>query len=373
MRILILVRILWTAGAQKIAISEAKTLTSMGHKVKLVFLRSEPSGNNLLSELKSVDYEIMAPEEYKSKKIFIYITTIFSHERKAGGTVDYDLLRSFSKSFMCGDFDYIICHDPWAGYAGYKIHKRCGVPYSVMIHERFQKEPGHFPLGYITDQIQYKILKSASSIFTVTKKVEESLTEKFGLSGITNYPGMDLKSHYDFLSKTNTIIASATWDRDRDPRRYLRILEHLSDFNLLIVGRWRNEEDYEKFLNELSRYDYAKQVMIKTSIDEQSLQELYASAKFSIRFGTNEYGLGTSNIEAISHLTPVIIDSQLGLVDIVNNLGGGLVVENENFDEVSTFIKLNNVKESYEILQKNLIKITNQYTWKAHCEILIKI
>jgi len=53
MKIIIIVRILWTAGAQKIAIKEAKTLTDMGHNVRLVFLRSTPSAKYLESELKT--------------------------------------------------------------------------------------------------------------------------------------------------------------------------------------------------------------------------------------------------------------------------------------------------------------------------------
>ena len=49
MKIIILVRIFWTAGAQKIAIKEARELQSMGHDVELIFLRGR--------KLPEYDYE----------------------------------------------------------------------------------------------------------------------------------------------------------------------------------------------------------------------------------------------------------------------------------------------------------------------------
>ena len=59
MRIIILVRILWTAGAQKIAIKEAKELQALDNQVELIFLRGKklPEYDELLE---GINYKIIS-------------------------------------------------------------------------------------------------------------------------------------------------------------------------------------------------------------------------------------------------------------------------------------------------------------------------
>lgn len=374
MKIIILVRILWTAGAQKIAISEAKELTKMGYEVKLIFLRETESGKNILNELKGVNYEIFSGVNYKPRGIYSFITGIFMADRKGEGTVDYNLINKFAKSIQKEDADYIICHDQWAGLAGLKIKKRLGIPYSVMMHEHIEGNYNIPVLGKIATDLERDVLKNADEIFAVTDKIANNVTSVYGFKCTTAFPGMNLLKTKSFNERGNILLATSTWGNDRFPDAYLDIIKVIPDFKLYFIGRWNQKSEFEEFKNNIEKSNLQEKVVINNNMPNDELDELYTSAKFLIRFGgTKEYGLGTATIESISHLTPIIIDSVLGISNVIAKYGGGCIVDKNDTDKILDFILKNNNKIDYEKLQNNLFNITKEYTWERHCKILLKL
>lgn len=371
-KIIILVRILWTAGAQKIAIEEAKTLEKMGHKVKLIFLRTTPSSKYLESKLKDVNYEIFADNKYKPKWIYSYITGLFMPNRKGEGTLDYNLIKKFAKTVNKNDADYIICHDQWAGIAGSLIKKRSTIPYSVMLHEHVS---GHYHiplLGLFAEKTETNILKNANMIFGITEKVSNSVKSAYNMNSIPNYPGMNIQKWVTYSEKKNILLASATWDKDRDPKMYLNIIEQLPKYKLYVAGRWRLREEKRKFQEHIKKIGLEDRVILIGEIPEQELQELYIFSKFNIRFNLQpEWGPGMSNVEAISHLTPIIVNSQLGISNIILRYGGGKVLHGIDVQEAVKFIRQNDNSTNYSALQNQLMEITKNYTWEKHCKELI--
>jgi hypothetical protein len=77
------------------------------------------------------------------------------------------------------------------------------------------------------------------------------------------------------LSLSNSLIASATWDKNRDPTKYIDILEGLLDFTLYIVGRWRSGTEYQDFLNLSSSRKLSNRVIIEDRISDSILKNLY--------------------------------------------------------------------------------------------------
>ncbi|BAB60036.1 hypothetical protein [Thermoplasma volcanium GSS1] len=374
MKIIILVRILWTAGAQKIAIAEAKQLTKMGYKVKLVFLRATESGRNLLNKLEDIDYEIFSGENYKPKLIYSFITGLFMLDRRGEGTVDYNLINKFARSVKKGDADYIICHDQWAGLAGLKIKRKLGIPYSVMMHEHVNGKYNVPVLGKIATKMERDVLKNADKIFAVTEKIANNVTSIYGFKCEPDLVGMTLQKTKNFHERDNIILATSTWGKDRSPDTYLDIIEAIPDFKLYFIGRWNLKSEFEDFKNNVYKRNLQEKVIINDNMPDEELDELYASSKFVIRFGgTKEYGLGTATVFAISHLTPVIIDSTLGISDIITKYGGGYIVDKNDINKISNFILENNNEINYEKLQNNLLNITREYTWERHCRILMNV
>ena len=372
MKIIILVRILWTAGAQKIAISEAKQLTKMGHEVKLIFLRKTESGNNLLNKLKETNYEIFSGEKYKPRGLYSFITGIFMPDRKGEGTLDYNLINKFAKSVKKGDADYIICHDQWAGIAGLKIKKRLGIPYSVMMHEHINGIYSVPLLGRIATGMEREVLKNADEIFAVTEKIANNVTSVYGFKCNPDLAGMTLQMTSKFHDRDDIILATSTWGKDRSPDVYLDIITAIPNFKLYFIGRWNLKSEFEDFKANVQKRNLQDRVVINDNMPDEELDKLYTSSKFLIRFGgTEEYGLGTAIVCSISHLTPVIIDSVLGISGIITKYGGGYITDKNNINKITDFISENNNEINYNKLQNELISITKEYTWENHCKILI--
>ncbi len=373
MNIVILVRILWMSGAQKIAIQEAKTLKQLGHNVRLVFLREGKSGYLLKDNLSGIDYEIFSKN--KPKWLYSQITGMFMPDRKGEGTLDYNLIKSFASSFKDGEADLIICHDQWAGMAGLWIKKRLNIPYVVIAHEHVTGFYGTPIIGRFARYMEKEVFANASKIFGVTKKIADTVYDAYGIKAEPNFPGMNLNSFKSFEEKDNLILASATWDKERDPRIYCRIVERLNDFKLKIAGRYRTQNQFLEMEDFIRSHNLSDRVEIIPTIGESELQQLYSEAKFSIRFGENEQGQGMSNVDAISHLTPIIVN-EMGISDLIREMGGGFVVNSAhlnsiNINEVTGFINEYNSKDKYTILQNQLREITKKYTWENHAKKLV--
>lgn len=376
MKVVILVRILWASGAQKIAIEEARYLSSAGHDVKLVFLREGSSGKYLIDSMKGLEWEIFSTA--KPNPVYSYVTGLFMPDRGGEGTLDYDLLKSYAASLSRRDADLIVCHDQWAGIAGLKIKKRLGIPFMVLCHERVSGEYRVPVLGRLARSTEQKVLENADKVFGITDKVAASIKDTYGIEAIPDYPGMNRQSSIAFGERENAILASATWDANRDPSLYARIVQRLPGFKLYVVGRFRTAKQREGFMKFAESEAISKNVIILNAIGEKDLQDLYGRVKFNIRFGKDEWGPGLSNIEAISHLTPIIVNSELGIADVITRMGGGFVVPEHdpagiNPDHVAHLIKEADKEERYNVLQDQLRFIGKEYNWKSHSESLISL
>lgn len=251
MKIVILVRILWSAGAQKAAIDEAKEFKRMGLDVKLVFLRKTESGNVYLPLLTEIDWEVMSKGTSSFMTPFYNkLTGIFMPDRKGDGRLDYDLIRAFPDYIINYKPDLIICHDQWAGLAGYYTFRKYGVKFVTLLHESLGKY--NVPvLGKLANRYEKNVLRNSQKIFAINEKIAESVSHEYGLSAIVDYHGMDVKKRPDYGSKSNVILANSTWDSNRATDIYLKILEALPNFNIQMVGRWRDPNlklHYEKLV-----------------------------------------------------------------------------------------------------------------------------
>lgn len=371
LKIIILVRILWTAGAQKIAIKEARELTLMGHDVELVFLRGKvlPEYEDMLSGIK---YKVLS-ETGKSwlSPIYDYITRKFAPDRGSESRVDYNLIKNFPHYLKDKSIDYIICHDPLSGLAGYYSFKKYDIKYSVFVHEKVGLT--RLPvLGKIWHRYEHIVLYNATAVFSVTDKVGNSVRDLYAVNTTTNYPGMDVNSVTPFDKKENAMITVSFWDYGRKPEIYLDVIKRIPNFILYFVGNFRMEEVERRFLNEIRERDLGEKVLIKKALRESELIELYQKSKFSLRFGFGESGVGTSTVESIQNGVPLIINSELGISDLVKKYSCGLVLEKIDDFEIEKFINKYNNMALYGDLQLNILKLSRDYSWRSHSELLLK-
>ncbi|QKR00854.1 glycosyltransferase family 4 protein [Metallosphaera tengchongensis] len=368
MKILILLRILWTAGAQRIAINEYKTLKELGHEVKIVFLRnSKTKGYEEL--LKGVDYTVIRNGSGLLTPFFFLATKLFAPDRGSESVVDLDLIRMVPKIVKKEGADYLICHDQWAGLGCYYAKRELGIPYSVFIHEKLSNY--NIPiLGKLANNLEKDALYNADKVLAVTEKVANSVKEKYSLNVEVNYPGMELLDCEPLSRRENIILSVSFWDSGRKPELYLNIAERFEKYKLVLAGNWRISSLKQDIINEIKRRGLTDRVFLRDNLKESELAELYRKSKFFLRFGFGEYGLATGVIEALGHCLPVIINDQLGTAYMVRENNIGKVLSNIDADEIKAFVE--NMKENeYTELQSNIREVILKYSWESHVKKLL--
>lgn len=369
MRITILVRILWTAGAPKLAIAEARELRKMGHLVNLVFLRRSHLGG-YEDLLRDVPHTVVSDERGTVLSPFYSaVTRLFAPERGPESRVDLGLIRKFPDLISRDRPDLVICHDQWAGLAGYLAFRRFGIPYCVYYHE-------HVPdytvpvLGRIATFEESRVLRRARRVFAVTEPVAESLRSKRSVDAIPNYFGMDLLQTTPYSSKSNVLITTSMWDSGRRPWRYLDLLTNLEDYELHIVGRWRQQDPLKRFESEVKSRGLIDRVTVSVGVSESELASFFQRSKFYVRFGYNEFGCG-STPEAVQYGVPLIINQELGTSSLISLFDAGCVLSEPDSGLAARFVRQNDNEASYGRLQSNLKRLSTQYTIRKHCEILL--
>ena len=367
MKVLILLRILWTAGAQRIAVNEYRHLEKLGYDPKIVFLRAH-TAKGYEDLLKGVNYEVVRESgEGLLTPLFGLVTRLFSPDRGLESTVDLDLIRKFPDTIEKNKPDYIICHDQWAGLGGYYAKKKLDVPYSVFIHERLSNY-GVPLLGGLATHYEHISLTNALRVFAVTRKVADTVDRKYGVKAYVNYPGMDKtgSSSTPYEEKENTLLSVSFWDRGRSVERYLEIISELEDYRLLLVGNWRIAGYKAQTLDKIKDMGLQQRIALREGVSEGELLNLYQKSKFLLRFGFGEYGLATAVIEAMQNTLPVIINDELGISDLIREYGAGAVLSGTGASEVKGAIRAFDNLKSYKILQANIERLREIYSWKAH-------
>ena len=370
-KIIILVRILWTAGAPKKAIREAKELSNLGHDVKLIFLRKSETLKGYVDLLKDVNYEIVTNHnESILVPVYDYLTGFFAPDRKGEGRLDYNLLRLFPKYISKNLPDYIICHDQFSGLAGYYAKKRFNIPYSVLVHERVDSDKN----GILKKFLYYymrRVFSNACSIIASTEKIADSVRDQYHIDCSTNYQGFDKSEFTLYSNKSNVLMAVSMWDAGRKPITYLDVIEKIPSYKLYMVGNWRSEELYEYFCSEIRKRNLNEKVVMFRNISEKELNSLYDQAKFVIRFGFGELGESHAFFEGLQRGTPIIINSDLGTSHLARKYGVGLVIDKIEVSTIIGFLEEYDNEEYYAKLQHNISQIVCSFTWERHAKGLL--
>ena len=369
MRITIVCRILWTAGAPKLAARQAVELAKLGHTVKILFLRgSTLSGySDILSGL-DVDILDVTGNSLLSP-LYDRVTRLFRTDRGSESRVDYNLIRKVPKWVRAHRPDLILCHDQWAGLAGYYAMRSEGVPYRVYAHESVSKF--NVPiLGAIAQAYERRVFQNADRVFAVTEQVGESIERMYHINCVANYIGMDIVQRVPYRNKSNTITSASMWDSGRRPESYLPLLQYMDGFDLNMVGRWRSDSLKESFMRRVRDLRLSDRVRMHIGISEQELSEIYSRSKFFIRFGFGEHGSG-STVEALSHALPVVASRDLGTSHLIQRFGAGLVVDETEPVAISRYLSSIDEEEAYARVQDNIARLAAEFSWHRHAATLV--
>ena len=380
MKIAILVRILWSAGTQKFAISQAKALQAMGHDVELIFLRRTANENiyeDLLNDIKS----IVLSEKNKSPlvPIYDYITGIFMSNRKGEGRVDYNLIRKFPSFAKDRGYDLIICQDQWAGLAGYYHWKKYGTDYIVIMHER----PNNYPwvrgwkrmFAILALNYQRRVLFNAKAVISETLKVARSV-ENFYSNDVLKctdiFPGLEGKEIRGYGERESSIALLSYWNEVKVPDVYIPLFKAIGNYKFIMIGNWTSQSYKNDFLKKLQLEGILDRVVINEGVSEKKKIDLLSKSKFFIRLGLGEFGTSYGTLEALECGTPVIVNEELGISDYLKKYSNSLIVSDvSKVEEIRKFIESNDNPVSYNNLQREIVRMIKDYTWENHCRLLL--
>jgi glycosyltransferase involved in cell wall biosynthesis len=378
MKIGIVVRILWPAGTQFIAIKEARELKSLGHDVTLFFLRGTERGKVYDELLRDVNYKVLTwKNTSRFVKLYDLITGVFLESRKGEGRVDYNLIHDFHKTISGQNFELLICHDQWAGVAGFYSHKKLGIKYVVYIHERINDYPSMEGLGkrilvYFVLRYQYKILRNAKNVYGVTDKVSDSVLHLYNIKCSPDVPGLEQYPFVQFKDKENIITFLSFWSDVKHPEKYLTLLSNISNFKFWFLGTWSSQSYKETFLKKAEVLKISQNIEIFEQISQQEKINLLKKSKFFIRFGWDEYGVATGVLEALECGLPIICNGELGISNDILSNKLGLVINNLDGNELNKFLEEKNDENQYLEIQNNINNYLMEHSWQKHVEILIK-
>ena len=223
------------------------------------------------------------------------------------------------------------------------------------------------------DEIEY-IFLTDSATFCVTEKIAFAFDKIFLSKCLASLPktGLDLGSCLPYESRKDILLCVSVWDKDRDPKVYLPIISKLGNFRLTVAGRWRDESLRRQFIAKIDELKIGSSVNLIEGFTENQLVSLYSESKFSLRFGIDELGVGTSNLESLSQCTPVIVNGELGFADFVLSESVGYVSKIWNPDDICRFIIEYDNHAKYSELQSNIKKAVSSHSWGSHTEILLE-
>ncbi len=361
MKILIIVRILWPGGVQRIAFAEAKGLIDLGNDVDLVFIRD--TGRVRYDD--KIKYNAIYKTDIQNRfigKILKIITHHYSPERGSDATVDLDLIYKFEHS-ITKKYDIIYCFDEFTALFVKRLKKIFKSKIIVLIHEVALKEG-----GFLSKSIQKYACKNADLILTNTK-FNLNLFKEYGYNNSYEvYPGLYYKNNpTDFYEKENIAISVTMWDSGRHPEIFLNIARNLNFGKIVLIGNWADNFYFDKFKNTIKNENLSHKLSVTGAVSEEELNEFYLKAKVSIRFGYNEKGPGMGSLESLSYGLPIIYNNGIGIKEILEDNINGYKLNENDYSKIANQINIlfsNN--ELWENIHKNNLKIANEYSWESH-------
>ena len=380
MKIAILVRILWSAGTQKFAISQAKALQAMGHDVELIFLRKSASGEIYEDLLKGMPVTILS-ESNRSPfvSLYDYITGIFMSNRKGEGRVDYNLIRKFPSFAKDRGYDLIICQDQWAGLAGYYNWKKYGTDYLVIIHERVNDFPWvrgwKRVFAILALNRQRRVLVNAKAVISETLKVArsvESFYQNDGLKCTDIFPGLEGKEFRGYGERESSIALLSYWNEVKTPEVYIPLFKAIGNYKFIMVGNWISQSYKNDFLKKLQLEGILDRVVIDEGVSEKKI-DLLSKSKIFIRFGLGEFGTSYGTVEALECGTPVIVNEELGISDYLRGYSNCLIVSDvSKVEEIKKFIESNDNAVAYGNLQDEIKRMIEDHSWQNYYRLLLE-
>lgn len=369
-KVLIVCRLLWTGGVQRVSIAETISIRNLGIACDLLFLRKDPKCDyELPSGTRVLEIE-RSSRPRMSKQLLRAITSIYAGHRGTDATVDLDLIVSSQR--IVADYDVAVYNDQYAALWAALCRVFRAKPYVLTLHEFYPRVSKRlrdrlfFPLA---DLIDYLSILIAPAIITTSarnfKKIDALVPGRTVLARI-GCPAPDL-SLLKQNRNTRRIVANTIWDEGRHPELYVRLAKKLPEFQFVLIGRWTNET-FKKEVEESARD--VTNLLITGYVSEQDRLRLLDEALIYTSFGYCEAGPGMAGLDALAKGMIVITNDGIGLSELITNEVNGFVARPFSIDVVVSILKRIEFMDPRHLMgiTTNAIETSERWSWESHAK-----
>lgn len=361
MKILIVCRVLWPGGVQRMIFRQAEGLKLLGNEVDLVFIRD----TGRYKYPTNLNFETFMTKNRSSKLvdyILKRITSRYSPQRGEDAVVDIDYIRKFQKS-ITKSYDLIYYSDEFAALFSEIVKKKNKAKLVVMIHEPIKKNG-----PFLWRQIEKKAIKNCDLVLTHSREAKILLSSIYNARIEEIYLGTDVINEIPgFENRKNYAVSVTMWDYGRHPEKLIEIGRKLSVGKIILIGNWTDNNYLEAMKREIKEKSLDERVVITGQVTENRLRLYYKEAKCSIRFGYNEKGPGMGALESISWGIPIIFNDGIGIKEVAADQKNGFLVDLEETDLIAKKIThLFDDKKNWEDISKNNLDLATSLSWDEH-------
>ena len=362
LRVGIILRYLWIAGAPKIAIYQTRGLIKQGCNAELLILAVSPRYRGEYDALLcNVPHKILKVprilEMLEIKMTNLLFRKLRENERVLPLTT-IPLAIKYARKY-----DLLLCHDPFSGFVGLLCKIFFKIPYVIYLHEAPIRH-------YLLRPLEVIVIKNAAIVLTVTHKVagvvRSILRDKVKVKALPpGFPVILRKQR----TRSDYVLAASRWDIYRTPFWIISLAREIRNMKFLVLGYWQSMILYQKIKQQASNYDNI--IICKRPVKEELLNKIIDKSLAVIRFHKTEHGIATITWEAVHRGVPVIVNKELGVAPYIRKYGAGVVINKLDHQEVKK--ALTEIWINYEKYIENCYRLAEAFSMSAHAKKLIEI
>ncbi len=351
---------------QRIAFAEAKLLKERGHDVELIFIRKSKLWMGNYDEYQNVT--ILSQKGVENRfigKFLDMLTLHYAPQRGVEGRVDADLILKFE--IHRSAYDVLIYFDQMTSLFSLIGKIRHDGKTIIYVHETSLKDKGVF-----NKLVDFVGINLCDGIITQSQFNKKLLSRFRSKKLLMLYPGVDeVRVSHGFEERRNIALSVTLWDSGRHPEYFVDIARHFDFGRIILAGGWTDDSFRQLMTQRIKQEGIEDKLLITGPISEDVLNHLYQESKLFIRFGYNEAGPGMGSLEALSHGLPIIINSGIGIKEILKNGFNCEVVDEKNSIDVAIVMSnLMEDKRAWEFMSNNNLKLSKELSWHRHGQIL---
>lgn len=369
MKIGILIDELIPGGVQKVAIEEVKGFSRMGFQCELVVIHRKPHYSNVYPEL-AKDIHIRFLSDKMPFLRYAFKFPIFHYFSS------FHIQSLFVTPFLIkrNQYDLIITHNSSTTFTAWSLWKIWRIPYFYFIWDPifYVLEKAYkdtllkrlfFILKPVAKVVERILISNAQEVIlgsSVHREILKSLADSPCIVPPGCYP-----SDKPITLQPGTIVSFTRWEKKKNPKFLLKILEKIPSLDLYIAGSWISDKDFVEFREEVKNLNLAKRVEIGGHYDEHAIPDICSRGFACVNPNFEGFGMGI--LEAAACGSPIIIPRGSGVNDLLIHGEHGFFPEEGNLDEYVQYIRT--LMDDFNLAVKmgeSAFEAASVYSWANH-------